>query len=123
MSKIINISSARLADVVKEVINLAHLGAYVDNSCPCLKIGPIYTVKVKIEDDSEVVYGPIVKKGASVKQKAEQEKWSNPQVENVDGAYTREQLEVMTLKQLKENTGIAVGKKEEIIEKYLSKEV
>ena len=122
MSQYIEIASTSMKIVVDNLLELGKLGAKSDKTCPAHKIGPMYVCRVKIEDDKDVVYSPVVRKGRTEAVSAPPPKVTEA-VEIKDGErYTKEQLEEMTLAEIRKATGISNGGKQAILEQYLAQE-
>lgn len=122
MSQYIEISSTDMRIVVQRLLELGKLGAEIDDTCPAFRVGPLYTTRVKIEDDSQVVYDPVVRKG----KKLIKDSNKLPEVTTVkvdeNKKFTQSELEQMSLAEIRKATGIKEGGKEAIIKQYLSQE-
>lgn len=117
----IQISSTSMREVVGKLLELGKLGAVLNDSCAAFKVGPVYQCRVVIGDDAGIQYDAVVRKGPSVATETKTE-YVEPVKDKPEGeSYTKEELEDMTLAEVRKATGISDGGKQKIIEEYLNK--
>lgn len=121
MAQYIEIASSDMRLVIQKALELGKLGAEMDKTCPAHKIGPMYAARVKIDDDSDVKYDNVVKKGKKLVDENDRTPVTTVKIEE-NKTYTRSELEEMTLAEVRKATGIKEGGKEAIINQYLPQE-
>lgn len=115
MSRYIELASTDMRLIVKSLLELGKLGAKLQDDCPAFKIGPLYTTKVVIDDDSRVEYLPHMRRGIEIIEESK-----IPEV-SFGEKLSIEQLSNLSLKQLRDLTNTKSGKsKDEMIKEYLA---
>lgn len=118
MANYLIVRSTNFNDVVKDIIELANAGAEFKGESVAMKVGALYSAKLYIEDDSKVAYGATVQKLKTVV--PIEEKVVTPKVEFRETVKpTREELESMTIAEVREATGLKGKNKQDLINQFL----
>lgn len=118
MANYLIVKSTNMNQLVKEVIELAKLGAEFKGESVAIKVGALYSAKLYIENDSQVIYNATVQKLKTVVPL--EEVVVTPKMEFRETVKpTREELEAMTIAEVREATGLKGKNKQELINQFL----
>jgi len=110
--KVYEISTVQAVEFADALLQFGKVGAKLEVAYK----GQLLRARVAVEDDAEVPSLRCIRLAAG---QPVEEKKNTFQTTLVDEKLTREQLEVMSLGEVRKATGISKGGKEEVIKQYL----
>lgn len=121
MKKKVAITTLNARQFVKDIVYLAGLGAEFTDDCYAHK-GMYLLAEMEVPTSAVVEESHTIKiKASSVRELLDKEKELVKKEVDPNKEYTREELEVLTLKQVKDITGLNYRDKEKMITEYLTK--